>query len=41
MSRLRTLVRDLVMPTLLGLILGSAVVYMIVHPSSCRYEEVC
>lgn len=40
-TRKRTILRDLVMPMLIGATIAGALVYMVAHPSSCRYEEVC
>lgn len=34
-------IKDHVMPALIGLAIAAATIYVLVHPSSCRWEEVC
>lgn len=34
-------IRNYVMPILLGLSFAGMFLYAVMHPSTCRYEEVC
>ena len=38
---MRKLIRNYIAPLLLGASLGAMFLYMVTHPSTCRYEEVC
>lgn len=38
---MRTFIKNYVMPALLGVTLAGMFLYMLMDPSTCRYEEVC
>lgn len=40
-ARLRASIRAALLNTLLGAIIAGAGLYMVMHPSSCKYEEIC
>ncbi len=35
------IVKTYVMPILMGVMIAAAGLYMVMHQSTCRYEEVC